>query len=628
MDTINLIRTYQTYNFIKNLKARISNIENVKANNEYFKAIENTFSNEEILNDIAVTLLNFIWPTSQENTKNITLKRFIKHVMKLSNTTISIFISAIYYLLNLKDNAKFNNLLQRIQLEIENTKQEQGFINDGNIHERCCNCCGAYISCYRNDTVVCKCRLFLVSLVLACKYGQDKNYSNRAWSKISGFSVENINYNERFFLNITEYRLYINIESYQNFATLISNHVINMRNQKQKLHCKELLNLSKINTFDINNIREWKKNMEKKSLLMKKIKQLALKQAELRYQTIQNSSSKPSLVPNNINGQTTIQDRSKVNIQKLLNNARKSVLGNVQKQSPLDNQYSNIVNGVNVNINRTINTINRNGNRPINVAAISPMSPSGIPIANINNNVNINNNINIHGNNADHGNNVMLNENINMGVKKNYMLGQQQNVIVPMLNYAQLPLSVQNVKKGSSKIEKESHISLDNFKSFIKFYRCINEKLSTSNETIIQATSSYKALDMSLKLAFAERVQDALKLLNHVIYGTMDICKEILSLAIKGQKKNALIYIYLLTPTEIQFYNNNLKDNSSKSLTPQDVLSIVSNLLNCVQKSPNNTHEIKNNLLANLGQQSQVNNSSQNLLLKFIQNINNSLSSN
>jgi len=50
MDTINLIRTYQTYNFIKNLKARISNIENVKANNEYFKAIENTFSNEEILN--------------------------------------------------------------------------------------------------------------------------------------------------------------------------------------------------------------------------------------------------------------------------------------------------------------------------------------------------------------------------------------------------------------------------------------------------------------------------------------------------------------------------------------------------------------------------------------------------
>jgi len=622
MDTINLNQSYQTFNFIKNLKTRINNIENVKINIEYLEKIENSFINEEILYDIAVALLNYIWPTSQENIRNVTLKKFIKHVIKYSNTTILIYISAIYYLLNLKDNVKFNNLLQRIQLEIENTKQEQGFINDGNLNERCCNCCGAYTSCYKSDTIVCKCRLFLMSLVLACKFGQDKNYSNRAWSKISSFSVENINYNERFFLNITEYRLYINIESYQNFATLISNHVINMRNQKQKLHCKELLNLTKISTVDVNNIREWKKNMEKKSLLMRKIKQLALKQAELRYQSIKNSSCKSSLISNNINSQSTIQDRSQVNIHKLLNNVRKSVSENIQKLSPSENQYNNSINVANLKINTTNNSINTDNNRPINVAAISPISPSGIPAANINNIVNINN-ININGNNVDNGNNVMLNENISMEVKKNYMTAKQ-NIVIPMLNYAQLSRSIQNVKKESSQTEKESHLTLDNFKSFIKFYRCINEKLSTSNETIIQATSSYKALDMALKLASAKRAQDAIKLLNHVIYGTMDICKEILSLAIKGQKKNALIYIYLLTPTEIQFYNNNLKDNSSKSLTPQDVLSVVSNLLNCVQKRSNNTHEIKNNLLANLGQQNQVNN----LLLKFIQNINSSLSSN
>lgn len=49
MDTLQLIRSYQTYNFIKNLKTKINNVENTKVN-ENIKAIENSFSNEEILN--------------------------------------------------------------------------------------------------------------------------------------------------------------------------------------------------------------------------------------------------------------------------------------------------------------------------------------------------------------------------------------------------------------------------------------------------------------------------------------------------------------------------------------------------------------------------------------------------
>jgi len=49
MDTINLNQSYQTFNFIKNLKTRINNIENVKTNIEYLEKIENSFTNEEIL---------------------------------------------------------------------------------------------------------------------------------------------------------------------------------------------------------------------------------------------------------------------------------------------------------------------------------------------------------------------------------------------------------------------------------------------------------------------------------------------------------------------------------------------------------------------------------------------------
>jgi len=612
MDTINLNQSYQTFNFIKNLKTRINNIENVKINIEYLEKIENSFINEEILYDIAVALLNYIWPTSQENIRNVTLKKFIKHVIKYSNTTILIYISAIYYLLNLKDNVKFNNLLQRIQLEIENTKQEQGFINDGNLNERCCNCCGAYTSCYKSDTIVCKCRLFLMSLVLACKFGQDKNYSNKGWSKISKFSIENINYNERFFLKLIEYRLYIKNESYQAIASLITNHIINMKNQKKKLQYKELLNLSKINTGNVNNAQEWRENLEKKTMLIKKIKQLeVIKQAKIRYQSIQNQNSSDNsssnfskLIGMNNNTQSSIQKISPMDIRQLLNNTRNSVSEKNKKLSSMENNSNSGLSITNENLIKS----QSNTNKSINVAAISPISPSGLPIANIN-------------------------ENGSIKANKNY-LSNKRKLILPILKNSKL---IQNNKKEESQSKKiigsrmntqANHLTLENFSSFMKFYSCIKEKLSSSDESVIKATGSYKVLEMALKLTSAKRVPDALKLLNHIIYGTMDICKEIISLAIKGQKKNALIYIYLLTPSEIQYYNKNLKTSSLKSLTPQDVLSVVSILLNCVHKGYTSTQEIKNDLLANLGQESQDNNSSQNLLLKFIQNINSSLSSN
>jgi len=188
-DAISVLQTLNSINFIKNIKEKINNQENATINEDYLAIIEKSYINDDILDEIVVALLNVIWTNEQDKSRNYTLKKFIKHVLKYSNATTSIYICAIYYLLNLKDNSRYNNLLQRIQLEIENTKQEQGFINNCNINERCCPTCGAYISCYKSETIVCKCRLFLTSLILASKFGQDKNYSNRAWSKISRFPV-------------------------------------------------------------------------------------------------------------------------------------------------------------------------------------------------------------------------------------------------------------------------------------------------------------------------------------------------------------------------------------------------------------------------------------------------------
>jgi len=577
-DAISILHTLNSINFIKNIKEKINNKENAVTNKDYLSIIENSNVNDDImdiLDEIVVALLNVIWTNEQEKSRNYTLKKFIKHVLKYSNATTSIYICAIYYLLNLKDNSRYNNLLKKIHLEIENIKQEQGFINNCNIHERCCPTCGAYISCYKSETIVCKCRLFLTSLILASKFGQDKNYSNRAWSKISRFPVENINYNERFFLNLIDYKLFINLESYHKLATVLSGQIVNVEEQKKKLKNQQLLNLSKINTANVNTIQEWKKNMENKALLRNKLRQIrqmeAIK-AKLKIQSLQTK-----------NNGTSIYDKVTSNIQKL-----SPCDSNVSNDSSyeLENTKINVHSGVFIK-NEIINQQNES-HKPTDISEISPISPSYLPTININaNNIaNVNNTPN-----------------------------SQQMPLLPSV-------SANQEKKNQDKLTIES------FSSFVKFYSCINEKFSTSSESVIKSTDSYKILEFALSLVCKRRVQDAINILNSLIYGTVDICKEILSLALKGQIKTALIYIYLLTPNEINFYNTHIKNPNIKSLTHNDVLSIVSKLINCVQKSTKNT-ETKKDLLGNLSSQQQVNiSSNQNVLLKFIQNINCSLSHN
>ncbi|CAJ0847458.1 17520_t:CDS:2 [Entrophospora sp. SA101] len=62
------------------------------------------------------------------------------------------------------------------------------------------------------DSATCGRRMFLASLIVASKYLQDNNYSNNAWSKISGLSLKEINSIERRFLQLIVYNLYVSEE--------------------------------------------------------------------------------------------------------------------------------------------------------------------------------------------------------------------------------------------------------------------------------------------------------------------------------------------------------------------------------------------------------------------------------
>lgn len=60
-----------------------------------------------------------------------------------------------------------------------------------------------------NSPVLCGRRMFLASLIAASKFLQDRNYSNRAWAKISGLPIASINANERVFLGLIDFQLHV-----------------------------------------------------------------------------------------------------------------------------------------------------------------------------------------------------------------------------------------------------------------------------------------------------------------------------------------------------------------------------------------------------------------------------------
>ena len=64
-------------------------------------------------------------------------------------------------------------------------------------------------------------RMFLAALVLASKYLQDRNYSTRAWGKISGLQVSEINTNERVFLSAVNWKLHIPEPLFQRWERVV-----------------------------------------------------------------------------------------------------------------------------------------------------------------------------------------------------------------------------------------------------------------------------------------------------------------------------------------------------------------------------------------------------------------------
>lgn len=117
------------------------------------------------------------------------LRTFIQETLRRSRTSYSTLQVALYYLIKIKPHVPNS----------DSTKDEKPV-------------CRA-MQCGR--------RMFLSALILASKYLQDRNYSARAWSKISGLNTLEINQNELMFLEAVGWKLHITEALFQRWTDIV-----------------------------------------------------------------------------------------------------------------------------------------------------------------------------------------------------------------------------------------------------------------------------------------------------------------------------------------------------------------------------------------------------------------------
>lgn len=155
----------------------------------------------ESLVDTTTQMIEVIWPLSVVSCSRDTvlggknligLRTFIQEVLKRSKTSYSTLQVALYYLVLIKP------FIPRHDFTMEQLEDSHA--------------CRA-MQCGR--------RMFLAALILASKYLQDRNYSARAWSKISGLKVCEINNNEMAFVTAVNWKLHVPEPVFQRWTDVV-----------------------------------------------------------------------------------------------------------------------------------------------------------------------------------------------------------------------------------------------------------------------------------------------------------------------------------------------------------------------------------------------------------------------
>ena len=163
-----------------------------------------------LLITFAARLITAIWPLSASppmmsscfnGAGVLPLEVFIHETLRRSKTSYSTLQVALFYIVLLKGKLSDRDFTKE-QSKPEDRQQQSSGPSP----------CRA-MQCGR--------RMFLAALMLASKYLQDRNYSTRAWSKISGLRIPEINENEAQYLKCIDYRLHMKRDAFENWSKIV-----------------------------------------------------------------------------------------------------------------------------------------------------------------------------------------------------------------------------------------------------------------------------------------------------------------------------------------------------------------------------------------------------------------------
>lgn len=157
----------------------------------------------DCLVDSATQMVEVIWPLSVPSSRCeaatgrcvLPLRTFIQETLRRSRTSYSTLQVALYYLVLIKSHVPKHDFTMEQPEDMHSLRALQ---------------CGR--------------RMFLAALILASKYLQDRNYSARAWSKISGLKVCEINTNEMAFLQAVNWKLHITDPVWERWQEIVLKH--------------------------------------------------------------------------------------------------------------------------------------------------------------------------------------------------------------------------------------------------------------------------------------------------------------------------------------------------------------------------------------------------------------------
>ena len=145
-------------------------------------------------------MVEVIWPLSVVPCKSeggsgrgvLPLRTYIEETLRRSRTSYSTLQVALYYLVLIKPFVPKTDFTQEQRMD-----------------------------CPANRALMCGRRMFLAALILASKYLQDRNYSAKAWSKMSGLKVAEINSNERTYLSKIDWKLHIREPVFKKWTEIV-----------------------------------------------------------------------------------------------------------------------------------------------------------------------------------------------------------------------------------------------------------------------------------------------------------------------------------------------------------------------------------------------------------------------